>query len=346
MAPRHHASALICALLAAAASLAGCGKPAQTAATAPGAAAQGGRGLLKVSLKLDWYPTAEHGGFFQALVKGYYRDAGLDVTILPGGPGAFPLPFVATRRADFGIGRFDDVILAVKQGLPLLVVCAQMQHDPQAIMMHEDGPVKTFKDLDGRSVMSNPGSNWVAYVQMRYGVKFNLIPMDYGLGRFMADRDFIQQCYISSEPFFAEQHGVKTRVLLIASGGYDPYRAVLTNRAFAQGHPDAVRAFVAATVRGYQEYLDGPCAEARARIQSENPSQFPQLMDYTVASLRRYRLVEGDPGKGERMGLLTPERARAMVQTLVDLRVLDAPMPLEDFISFDFLPAAGAGAAR
>jgi NitT/TauT family transport system substrate-binding protein len=344
MAQRNHASALFCALLAAAASLAGCGRPAQTAA--PGAQATGGAGLLKVSLKLDWYPTAEHGGFFQALAKGYYRDAGLDVTILPGGPGAFPLPFVATGRADFGIGRFDDVILAVKQGLPLLVVCAQMQHDPQAIMVHEDGPVRTFRDPDGRSVMSNPGSNWVAFVQMRYGVKFNLIPMDYGLGRFMADRDFIQQCFVSSEPFFAEQNGVKTRVLLIASGGYDPYRVVLTNRTFAKSHPDAVRAFVAATIRGYREFMEGNGAEARARIQSENPSQSPQLMDYSVATLRRYKLVEGDAAKGERMGLLTPERAKAMVQTLVDLKALDAPMPLGDFVSFDFLPPASADAAR
>ncbi len=343
MASKHHASALLCALLAAGASLAGCGRAAQTAAPAPAGSAPA---LLKVNFKLDWYPTAEHGGFFQALVKGYYRDAGLDVTILPGGPGALPLPFVATGRADFGLGRFDDVIFAVRQGLPLVAVCAQMEHDPQAIMMHEDGPVKTFSDLDGRSVMSNPGSNWPAYVEQRFHVRFNLIPMDYGLGRFLADKGFVQQCFISSEPFFAEQQGVKTRVLLIASGGYDPYRAVITNRTFEKNHPEAVRAFVAATLRGYREFLAGEGGGARARIQAENPSQSAPLMDYTIATLNRYMLVEGDPQKGERLGLLTPERARAMVQTLVDLKVLDAPLPIGDFVSFDFLPPAPAGAGK
>jgi NitT/TauT family transport system substrate-binding protein len=340
-----YSNPLLCALAALSMATAGCGRSAQTAAPA-----QDGKGgapaLLKVSFKLDWYPTAEHGGFFQALVKGYYRDAGLDVTILPGGPGVTPLPFVATGRAEFGLGRSDDVILAVRQGLPLVAVCAQMEHDPQAIMVHAEGPVKSFEDLNGCSVMSNPGANWVDYVQKRFKVKFNLIPMDYGLGRFIANKDFIQQCFISSEPFFVEQLGIKTRVLLIASGGYDPYRVVVTNRTFAQSHPEAVRAFVAATLRGYAEFLNGDGSEARARIQKENSSQSSPLMDYTIATLKRYKLVEGDPAKGERMGLLTPERARTMVKTLVDLKVLDAPVPIEDFVSFNFLPPATAGADR
>ena len=44
-------------------------------------------GLRKVVLQSDWFPQAEHGGFYQALAKGFYREAGLDVEILPGGPG-------------------------------------------------------------------------------------------------------------------------------------------------------------------------------------------------------------------------------------------------------------------
>jgi NitT/TauT family transport system substrate-binding protein len=61
-------------------------------------------------------------------------------------------------------------------------------------------------------------------------------------------------------------------------------------------------------------------------------------MDYSIAAMKRYQLVEGDPAKGERMGLITPARMNAMQQTLVDLKVLDAPLPLERFVSFDFLP--------
>ena len=145
---------------------------------------------------------------------------------------------------------------------------AQMQHDPQAIMMHEDGAVKSFKDLDGRSVMSGPGAHWTAFVQKHYGVNFNVIPTDYGIARFMADRDFVQQCFITNEPYFAEKNGAKVRCLLIADAGYDPYRVIFTSKAFARDHPEAVRAFVACTIRGWHDFLYGDASGARARIQA------------------------------------------------------------------------------
>jgi NitT/TauT family transport system substrate-binding protein len=221
-----------------------------------------------------------------------------------------------------------------------------MQHDPQSVMVHEDSAVKTFKDLDGRSVMAGPGANWTKFVMGHYGINFSIIPSDWGIGHFMADKDFIQQVFITNEPFFAEQHGVKTRTLLIASGGYDPYRVIFTNRNFLEKHPEAVRAFVAATIRGYTEYLRGDATAARNAIQAQNPSQTPALIDYSIAAMKSYQLVEGDPAKGERMGLITPKRMNELQATLVELKVLPAPLPLEQFVRFDFLPPELAAAAR
>ena len=174
-------------------------------------AAAGGPKPLSVRFQLDWYPSPEHGGHFEALAEGLYRDAGLDVAISPGGPGSYPLQMAGTGRVEFAMGRCDDVILSVRQGLPLLIVCAQMQHDPQAVMVHEESDVHSLKDLAGRSVMSGPGANWIAFVQRHYGISFNVIPMDYGIARFLADKDYAQQCFITNEPYFAELHGARTR---------------------------------------------------------------------------------------------------------------------------------------
>jgi NitT/TauT family transport system substrate-binding protein len=346
MIPKNSAQARLCLLLLGAAWVTGCSRPAAPADTSAGTGAPGSEPLQKVTLLLDWYPSAEHGGLYQALVKNYYRDAGLDVTIAPGGPASFPLQMVGTGRAPFALGRCDDVILAVRQGLPLVIVCAQMEHDPQAVMMHADSPVKTLKDLDGRSVMVGPAANWVAYVQAHYGIKFQVIPMDWGIGRFISDKDFIQQCFISNEPYYAEIHGVKTRAILVTGAGYDPYRVIFTSRSFALAHPEAVRGFVAATLRGYTEFLHGDAALARARIQAENPSQTPGLIDYSLSAMKEYKVVEGDAAKGERTGLVTPERMNALQQTLVELKILDAPMPLDRFVSFDFLPPGLASGAK
>jgi NitT/TauT family transport system substrate-binding protein len=302
--------------------------------------------LMPIKMQLDWYPAPEHGGFFQAVGKGYYKDAGLDVAISSGGPGAFALQKVSTGLADFAIGAEADVVLSIKQGLPLVIICAYMQHDPQAIMVHEESSVHSFKDLDGKSVMGVPGANWISYLQFHYGIKFNTIPTDYGLARFVAEKDMIQQVFISNEPFNAELHGAKNRALLISDSGFDPYRVVYTSRKFAREHPEMVTAFVAATIKGWADFLHGDASAALAKIMLEDPIQTPAVMSYSMGAMKTYKLVEGDPAKGERLGLMTTERLKALEQSLVDIKVLDAPMPIADFASFDFLPPELTTAAK
>src|SRR5258707_1115815 len=119
----------------------------------PAPASVGPAALTKVTLQTDWYAEPEHGGFYQALIKGYYREAGLDVEIIQGGPATRPQQVVATGQADFALGRSDDVIVWATRGVPLVMVGALMQRDPQALMFHSESGIRTFKDLDGRNIM-------------------------------------------------------------------------------------------------------------------------------------------------------------------------------------------------
>ena len=305
-------------------------------APATGAA---GSGLTKVRFQTDWYPQAEHGGYYQALAKGFYREVGLDVEILPGGPGAFVGQKVATGQAEFGMGRSDDHMLAVAEGIPLLMVSALMQRDPQALLLHDDDPVKTFTDLNGRTIMAVPGSAWISYVQARYQVKFNVIPLNYGLAQFMSDKTFIQQCFVTNEPFYVAQAGGKPRTLLLASSGYDPYRIIFTNHKLAREKPDLVRAFVAASIRGWDDFLSGDPAPGKKIIGERNEKMTSEFMDFTIRSLRESQLISGRPDQGERTGLLTRKRLEDQMKSLVELKMLSAPLPLEKAVSFDFLPA-------
>ena len=331
-------------LLLAVAFAAGCSKAPDPAAKSAAQEAPAGRQLQKVSFQLDWYPAPEHGGEYQALVAGYYREAGLDVTILPGGPMDLGLQKVATGRVECSLGALDDVIHAVREGAPLKVVGAHMQHNPQAILVHDESPVRAFRDLDGKTVTCVVGSTWIYYIQSHYGISFNVVPADYGVARFMADRNYIQQCFITNEPYFVEKNGAKARTLLIADAGYDPYRVIFTNKSFARDHPEAVRAFVACTIRGWKDFLFGDASRARARIQADNPSQTSDLMDYSIAMMKKYQIIDGDSAKGDRIGLITAARIRAVGQALVDLKIMDGQPPLEDYVSFDYLPAELKGA--
>lgn len=317
--------------------LAACSRPAP-----PGA-----RALTPVSIQADWYAEAEEGGNYQALAKGYYRDAGLDVNILNGGPGCFPFQKVAGGIANFALGRSDDIILAVSKGhLPLVIVCAYMEKDPMAVLVHADSPVRDFPDLAGRYMMADPTSAWISYLKAKYHIDFGIIPLNYGLGQFMADKNFIIQGFATSEPYYIRRNGGASRTLLIADSGYKPYRVIYANASFVREHPDAVRAFVNATLRGWSDFLDGDPAPAEKLILERNEGMTDDFMKFSMRALRDNHFVTGDAAKGERLGLVTRRRMQEQVDLFVRLKIIDAPLSLDQFVSFAFLPPDAATASQ
>lgn len=296
--------------------------------------------LTPVQLQLDWFPEPAHGGFYQAAEKGYYAEVGLEVEILPGGPGGRPTQKVASGQVPFSMGRSDDLMLAAAQGLPVLIVAGLMQHDPQALLLHAEHPVETFADLDGRAVMAYPGSAWIPYLKRRFDIEFDLLPMSFGLARFIADPNLIQACFVTDEPFRLREQGVAVKTLLLADSGYDPYRVIVAHRPFADANPDIVRRFVAATLKGWQDYMQGDPSAAHQRIARENDHMTPAQMAYSHAEMQRQGFVAGNASAGEDIGALNPRRLNAHATLLHELGVIKTRLPLDAYATLDFLPSA------
>ena len=296
-------------------------------------------GLRKVTFQSDWFPQAEHGGFYQALAKGYYREAGFDLEIISGGPGAGVLLKIAKGLADFGMFRGDDAILATSRGLPLMMIGATLQHDPQAILVHADSPVQSFADLDGRTVIAAVGMTWIPYIQKKYDITFGLIPTSYGLTQFLADKKTIQQCFLTSEPYFARQQGAKVRTLPLSATGYDSYHVMLTRRALVRDDPEMVRAFVSASIRGWRDYLEGDPTPAHELIVQRNLQMTTAHLNFSRQALIDHQLAAGDPEKGERVGQLLLERVQQEIELLREFEVLEKPMRAEDVATSEFIPS-------
>jgi NitT/TauT family transport system substrate-binding protein len=291
-------------------------------------------------LQSDWFPQAEHGGFYQALAKGYYREAGLAVEILPGGPGATIKLSVAKGIADFGLYRSDDVIVAASRGLPLIMVAAVLQHDPEALLVHADSPVRSLADLNGRSVIAPPSMTWIPFVKKKFGITFDLRPLNYGLAAFLADPTAIQQCMLTSEPYFAEQRGARVRTVPLAGSGYDPYHTLMCRRELARTKPEVVRAFVAASIRGWRDYLEGDPAPAHALIQQRNPQMSSGQLEYSRRALLSHALVTGDPARGEGIGEISVARIQQQIEVLTEVKILERPVTTASVVTRAFLPAA------
>ncbi|MBI5380902.1 MAG: ABC transporter substrate-binding protein [Opitutae bacterium] len=295
--------------------------------------------LRKVRLQTDWFPQAEHGGFYQALARGFYREAGLDVELLPGGPGANIKPKVINRDVEFGINPSTDVIVAASRGMPLLIVGAFLQHDHQALLLHAENPIESFAQLDGQTVIAAPSLVWIRFLQRKYGITFNILPVPYGLANFFANPQAIQQCVVTNEPFLAAQHGVRVKTLRIADAGYDPYHVIFCRPDFAAAQPEIVRAFVAASVRGWRDYIEGDPAPADALILKQNPRMTAAFLAFSRRELTERRLVTGDPAKGEGAGRLALPRIEASIAQLVALQVLEQPLAVAKVATTEFLPA-------
>ncbi|HXX44811.1 MAG TPA: ABC transporter substrate-binding protein [Candidatus Acidoferrales bacterium] len=280
-------------------------------------------GLTKIVLQADWYPQPEHGGFYTALAKGYYKAAGLDVSIQPGGPYVTPEQQVAAGAAQLGMSSSDKILESIADGQPLVAVAATMQHDPQGVMVRKDSPIHSFADLNGHTVAIKTGSTWWQFIEKKYQLtNVHEVPAMMNVANFIADPQYIQQAFATSEPFFAKQAGIETRVLLTSDAGYSPYRVMFTTREFLQQHPDAVGKFVDASVRGWRDYLNDPTA-AHATIVKLNPALNPEWMEFTWKALRDGHFVDGEEPNGAQLGKMKAERWQTMHEQLLDLKVID-----------------------
>jgi NitT/TauT family transport system substrate-binding protein len=295
-------------------------------------------GLTPIVLQTDWYPQPEQGGFYDALLKGYYRDEGLDVRIVPGGPYVIAEQQVAANAAQFAMGSSDQVLVSLSRGLPLVAVEATMQQDPQGVMVHEDSPVHNFSDLNGHAMAVKPGSIWFQYLVKRFHLTdVREIPATYSVANFLQDPGYIQQAFVTSEPYFARKSGAKVRTMLIADTGYQPYRVVFTNATFLHDHPELVAKFVRASLRGWQDYLNDPSA-ANAEISRLNPAMSKDQMEFSTRTLKDGHFITGDPSI-TRLGEFAPERWSGMYQQLVDLKVITNPIDLKAAYTTQFVDA-------
>jgi NitT/TauT family transport system substrate-binding protein len=296
----------------------------------------GNNGLVPVKFQTDWYPQPEHGGFYEALLKGYYRQEGLDVTILPGGPYVIAEQQVSMGAAQFAMGSSDRVLEAVSQGQPLVAVGATMQHDPQGVMMHAGSPVHSFADLEGHTIAIKTGATWFEYLVARYQLKdVHETPATYSIANFLQDPNYIQQIFVTSEPFFARKAGADIRTMLISETGYDPYRVFFTSQGYVRDHPEIVAKFVRASLRGWRDYMADPKA-VNAEILKLNPAMTPEQMLFTWQALKDGHFISpvNEPGKA---GDLDAARWTAMYQQLSSLKVIQHPIDPSTAYTLQFI---------
>lgn len=213
-----------------------------------------------IRVQLKWLHQFQFAGFYMALEKGFYQDAGLKVRLLEGGPGKRPIETLLAGRADYAVGD-SGLLLYRASGRPVVALACLFQHSPQVIYTRED--IESPADLRGRRVMMQDGYLTVEVLALLWA---------YGLDQ----GDFVRQPigtiddliegrtdafpgYSSNEAFALRQQGFPFRMFVPRDAGIDFYGDVLaTTEREIHEHPERAALFRAATLKGWSYALEHP----------------------------------------------------------------------------------------
>jgi len=265
----------------------------------------------KISVQLDWVPEPEHGGLYQALARGFFREEGLDVTLLPGGPGAQVMPSVATGKVDIAQADSTTTLLQQAEGLPFVQFVAVFQDDPSGILVHADSPVRTFADLNGQTIIARPGWPFLSFLKQKYNLTVNVVPQNFSVAAFLGNKLALQQGYFIAEPHHIVQGGGQPpRFLSTWDAGFRAYAVLITNKKFARERPADLRAFTRAYIRGWQDYLAGDPTPAHTALKKAHAPNTDAFLAYSRQAIIDEKLVTGRDAHGGPKNIGRLDRAR------------------------------------
>ncbi len=298
--------------------------------------------LDKVSFQTNWRAQAEHGGYYQAVAAGIYRRYGIDCELRMGGPQQSPGQLLLAGRVDMIMSGGFSALNYVREGLPFLCIAAIMQKDPQILMTHEGNGITSFDDMRGRPMFISAIGRvtfW-PFLRAKFGFTDDQIrPYTFNLAPFLRDRMAIQQGFLSSEPYAAQQAGATPKVFLIADAGFENYQTTIDiSRRMMTEKRDLVQRFVNATIEGWSQYMRRQDIEAANRlIMRDNPEMTQDKIDYAIDAMNRYGIVIS--GDAERLGIgaMTDERWERFYTTAAKAGIYPQDMPFRNAYTLEFV---------
>lgn len=306
--------------------------------------------LQPFKFNLGWKFEASGAGFLLAQQRGYYKDAGLDVTVDTGNGSAAAIGLVASRSYDAASADLSTMIefnLANPQA-GLKAVAIQYDLNPNSVIVRKDSAIKKPADLAGKTILGQPfnASRKLFPVFAKAqgfdpsGVRWENVAPDIGDTRFVKG-DFDAVAYF----FFTGLLNLKARgvgadqltVFRFSDHGLRSYGNGLVANPKSMEQADAMRAFVKASTRGWIECIADPKAGGAA-VKAREP-----LANEEIEVERLRLIVDGTmktpDTRSNGWGAATPARLQATIDETVAAFALKSAPTLAEFWSDRFLPS-------
>jgi class 3 adenylate cyclase/ABC-type nitrate/sulfonate/bicarbonate transport system substrate-binding protein len=212
------------------------------------------RALDQVSLQLKWKHQFQFAGYYAAVEKGFYRDGGLEVDLREGGPGLDAGAEVAKGAANFGVCT-TSVLVNTAMRANNVVLGVIFQHSAAIILVPHRAGIHAVSELKGHRLMDAPSSDDIAAMLKREGVDYADLPRVTHAGDprdLLSGKADAMVAYSTNEPYLFEEYGTPYQFFSPRAYGFDFYGDNLcTSKQQVAEHPERVRAFRAASLKGW-----------------------------------------------------------------------------------------------
>lgn len=311
------------------------------AAAEPGPAAAAEASPTPVVMRFDWIFNAQFAGFYQAIERGYYADAGLSVS-LRGGV-TTPDTVAATLAEDaicFGSVESNVLLADVAEGAPARALGTMFQASPMGWMYLKGNAVKTFTDLaDARVGIHSDGRRVLKLLLNRAGAEVSgleTFKASHDPGLLLAGEADALQCYYIDEFVKLEQEvGDRAGIFLAKDHGYNAYSQVMfTHASTVRENPEVVRAFLKATKAGWRYAFEHPGETVDLILAKYNPELDRTYQLRSLAKIEELMV----PAPGALFRPIDPEVLEKGQTRLFEQGLIERKVDLGELLAQQFLP--------
>lgn len=278
----------------------------------------------KVSLRLQWFHTAQFAGFYVANEKGFYKENDLDVEINPGGPDFNAITLVANDSDTFGVWTADMLLIAQSKAVPISILAAIYREDPNVLMVKPDSGINSPVDFKGKritTVFGRATETVLGALLKKENIAVSEVfiePFPFNLQSFLMGKVDVSAAYSYDHPYQARKAGQGVKIIRPADYGIKFYSdCVFARNEFVEKNPAIVQRFISASLKGWEYAL------ANKNEAVEIVLKYAKQLDNESQS---YMMKEIEPlirsENPSQIGLVSLESIQSMVRILQDQKQL------------------------
>lgn len=306
--------------------------------------------LDKVTLRTNWLFYGSHAVFFLGIDKGIYEKSGVDVVVKQGNGSGNTVRLVANKDSTFAYVSCAALIKLAAQEAPIISVATIDGTGTEAVLVRPDSGIKTFKDLEGKKVLTTAGAGvntFFPIAAQNAGVdvsKVELVNVAEGalVSSYLQNMAPAMLGGIDDKPAEIKANGGEQPVIFNYAdyGVYQPGYCIATHKDLVKENPDLVKRFVQSTI----EAVKASAADPEAAIQSlinwkastEDEKERVQAREVLGVTLS---ILTSANNKEKKIGLNVEADWASALELLKKYSELKTDMTADQFYTNEFLPA-------